>query len=246
MTDYKACILIPVYNHDKQLEPVLKKIVSYQLPIILIDDGSSQNSSAHLKKLKYLYGLELFKLPVNQGKGAAVVRGFLEAWRLGYTHAIQLDADGQHDTNKIAELLALSKGQPHALITAIPSYDESVPAVRKFGRYLTHFLVWLHTLSFSIKDSMMGFRSYPLAEVMQLLNKQHTVGRRMDFDTDIMVRLFWEGVPVVSLSVDVVYPKDGLSHFDFLKDNWRISCMHFLLFFGMLKRLPFLLAKKIK
>lgn len=246
MIDYKPCILIPVYNHDKQLEPVLKDVAAYKLPIIVVDDGSSKNCAAHLKKLKYLYGLELFQLPINQGKGAAVVRGFLEAWRLGYSHVIQLDADGQHDVSRLTDLLTLSKEQLTSLITAIPIYDESVPRSRKIGRYITHFWVWVNTLSFSIKDSMMGFRVYPLAEVIQLLNVQNTVGRRMDFDTDIMVRLFWRGVSVISLPVKVIYPDDGLSHFNLVRDNWRISCMHTALFFGMLKRMPLLLVQKIK
>jgi hypothetical protein len=139
--------------------------------------------------------------------------------------------------------LELARTHPDAIIAGCPVYDESVPALRLYARYLTHVWVWINTLSFAIRDSMCGFRAYPLAPVMRLIAR-HQVGRRMNFDTDIIVRLFWDGVPVRNLPTRVSYPTDGVSHFRGFLDNVLISRMHATLFFGMLLRLPVLLGRK--
>ncbi len=110
---------------------------------------------------------------------------------------------------------------------------------------ITDFWVWINTLSFTIKDSMCGYRLYPLAETMPLISDT-AVGQRMDFDTDILVRLYWRGIAVEQLETRIHYHHDGVSHFDMLRDNLRISKMHTRLFFGMLVRLPVLMARTWK
>ena len=109
-----------------------------------------------------------------------------------------------------------------------------MPAIRYYGRYATHALVWLNTWSLAIRDSMCGFRIYPLRACIEL-SERSRLGQRMDFDTDVMVRLFWAGVPVRFTSVRVTYPAGGVSHFDVLRDNLLLSLMHgrhFLLLLG--------------
>ncbi|MGH6629717.1 MAG: glycosyltransferase family 2 protein, partial [Burkholderiales bacterium] len=123
--------------------------------------------------------------------------------------------------------------------------DHTVPRSRLYGRYLTHVWVWINTLSLQIKDSMCGLRAYPLAATCAIWRKT-SIGQRMDFDVEIIVRLKWEGVQVVSTPVRVHYPADGVSHFDLLMDNVRISWMHARLFFGMLVRLPWLLDRRLR
>jgi hypothetical protein len=93
---------------------------------------------------------------------------------------------------------------------------------------------------------MCGFRVYPLAPVANLYGAGEVIGQRMDFDTEIMVRLFWRGTPVSDLPVSVIYPPDNTSNFDLWRDNLRISGMHARLFFGMLRRAPRLLLRKLR
>jgi hypothetical protein len=119
-----------------------------------------------------------------------------------------------------------------------------VPKARLYGRLLTHVWVWINTLSLAIKDSMCGFRVYPLADVVDVIDHAR-LGRRMDFDPEIAVRLVWRGLKVVNLPTPVSYPRDGVSHFDTLWDNVRISGMHARLFFGMLLRAPLLLWRRV-
>ncbi|HBZ6044182.1 TPA: glycosyltransferase family 2 protein, partial [Escherichia coli] len=124
-----------------------------------------------------------------------------------------------------------------------PIYDDSIPRSRLYGRWVTHVWVWIETLSLQLKDSMCGFRVYPVAPTLQLA-KYATIGKRMDFDTEVMVRLYWQGNTSYFVPTRVTYPQDGLSHFDALKDNVRISLMHTRLFFGMLPRIPSLLMRR--
>ncbi|MEN9357452.1 MAG: hypothetical protein RL695_1623, partial [Pseudomonadota bacterium] len=188
--------------------------------------------------------VRLFRLPKNSGKGVAVVRGLREAHAAGMTHGLQVDADGQHAIADVSRFLEAGQRNPAAVIAGQPIYDASAPASRRYGRFISHFWVWIETLSFAIGDSMCGFRLYPLAPTVALLERT-AMPARMDFDTAIIVRLFWCGVPVVNQPTCVIYPPDGLSHFKLWRDNLRITRMHTRLFFGMLWRLPLLLWRRL-
>ena len=243
---YKPCFIIPVYNHHQFIERTLKKVMSYGDRVFLIDDGSIEEGQFLLEDLsKKNPSVSLIRLPCNQGKGAAVMTGLEAAFKQGFTHALQIDADGQHDCSDIPNFIEYSREYPENIVSGQPIYDSSIPKSRLYGRYICHFWVWVETLSFDIKDSMIGFRVYPLDPIISLL-KDTTLGQRMDFDTEILVRLYWRGVPTLFIKTRVVYPLNGISHFNNLTDNWRITKLHTRLFFGMLKRLPFLIGRKFE
>ena len=162
----------------------------------------------------------------------------------GYTHALQVDADGQHTLTDVPQFIEAARSSPQAVICGYPVFDASIPKVRLYGRYLTHAMVWLQTLSFEVKDSMCGFRLYPLAAVAKLMQRS-SIGPRMDFDTDILVKLYWQDVPLRWLPTRVRYPIDGVSHFRMVLDNLRMTTMHVRLLGGMLLRLPLLLGRKL-
>ena len=210
----------------------------------MVNDGSDQHTTKLFQQLteKYSY-LTLIEHSVNQGKGAAVQTGLETAYKKGFTHALQIDADGQHDLNDVSKMLLESKSYPQALISGKPVYDDSVPKHRYYARNITHFWVWVETLSFQIKDTMCGYRVYPLTETIALFSKQ-SIGKRMDFDIEIMVRLFWQKIECRFIPTAVEYPEDGISHFRAFEDNVLISWMHTKLFFGMLIRIPSLLLRK--
>ncbi|WP_248745334.1 glycosyltransferase family 2 protein [Pseudomonas sp. MWU12-2037] len=240
---HKPCAVIPVYNHEAAVPAVLEAVLAAGLPCVLVDDASSPTCAAVLEQLAEREHVSLVKLPVNQGKGGAVMSGMREAARLGFSHVLQVDADGQHDLQDIAVFLDASRQHPEALICGYPQYDESVPKGRLYARYLTHVWVWINSLSLQIRDSMCGFRVYPLPPVLALINSVK-VGKRMDFDSDILVRLSWRNQPMRWLPTKVHYPLDGLSHFRMFHDNALISSMHTRLFFGMLVRLPSILWRR--
>lgn len=243
--EYALLVVVPVYDHEHAIAEVVAGIRAAGLPCLLVDDGSHADCAAVLAGLARQPGVGLLRLQHNQGKGGAMLAGFSEAARLGYTHVLQIDADGQHDTAELGRFAALSRERADAVICGIPAYDETVPKIRLYGRYGTHVWVWINTLSLHLRDSMCGFRVYPLAPVLQVMAEE-TIGRRMDFDTEILVRLYWREVPVHHLATPVTYPKDGVSHFDVWRDNLRISGMHARLFGGMLRRAPRLLRRRLR
>lgn len=244
--EFRPCAVIPVYDHEHAIGQVLAAVLAHDLPCVLVDDASSASCAAVLDALAAAHPAQvtLLRHAVNRGKGAAVLTAVQHAAAAGYTHALQIDADGQHSTDDIPRFLQQAAAQPHSVIVGCPQYDDSVPPVRFYGRYLTHVWVWINTLSLDIKDSMCGFRVYPLSSLMHLARRKK-IGERMDFDTDILVRLHWDGVSVVNLPTRVTYPTDGVSHFRVGRDNLLISRMHAILFFGMLIRAPRLLGRRL-
>lgn len=243
---FEPVVVIPVYDHPATIAAVVAQVRSQGLPCILVDDGSGAECARVLDTLTAADpgNVALVRLPHNQGKGAAMVAGFREAGRRGFTHVLQIDADGQHACADIPVFIAQARRAPAAVIAGCPIYDASVPRGRLYGRYATHIWVWINTLSLDIRDSMCGFRVYPLASLLPLLASVR-IGRRMDFDSDVIVRLHWRGVAVVNQPTRVTYPQDGVSHFRMWRDNARISAMHTRLFFGMLLRAPLLLWRKV-
>ncbi len=237
--------MVPVYNHQHALAITFPRLHASGLPIILIDDGSNLQCRQILAELATKHpSTILISLPHNLGKGAALKAGFAQAQAQGFSHALQIDADGQHNSDDIPRFIATSQQNPKALICGYPLYDDSVPRHRFYARYLTHIWVWINALSFTIKDSMCGFRIYPIAAIVQLINEEPT-GNRMEFESEIAVRWAWRGGSVINLPTKVSYPLDGLSHFAPWRDNLLISKMHASLFFGMLRRLPLLLSRKL-
>ncbi|MCW8328975.1 glycosyltransferase family 2 protein [Photobacterium sp. SDRW27] len=237
MTTFHPCFLIPCYNHGRTVPAVLDSLASYRYPVIIVDDGSDAATKEILAEQAQRSNVTIVTLPENQGKGGAVIAGIYEAFKQSFTHAIQIDADGQHDLNALPKLIAESSTHLTSLVSGQPVYDESVPKSRLYGRYATHIWVWIETLSFAIKDSMCGFRSYPIGRMIKILER-NKLGTRMDFDTEIMVRMYWDGCDIRFVDTKVIYPEGGISHFDALWDNIKISTMHTRLFFGMLPRIP--------
>ncbi|MDR2506385.1 MAG: glycosyltransferase family 2 protein [Candidatus Accumulibacter sp.] len=242
---FNPCFVIPVFDHWKQMREMVKSLSEHGSSIYIVDDGSNDETRSVLDSLaREFRSVRLFRLQENAGKGAAVMHGMLKAFEDGCSHALQIDADGQHDVRDVPRFLRLARINPEALICGAPLYDASIPKKRFYGRYITHFWVCVETLSFRVRDSMCGFRLYPLKSVCALIRRVN-LPKRMNFDVEILVRMAWEGVPMESVPTRVVYPPDGLSHFDMLKDNIRISLTHVRLFTGMLFRLPVLLFRKV-
>lgn len=238
MSEFNPCVVIPHYNHSDLLPGVIGKLQAFGLPILVVDDGSSQDHRDRVVQLCAEYpNVKMKSTNVNSGKGHAVMTGIRETFANGYTHAIQIDGDGQHDIEALSTLIAKAKEKPRDMVTGYPVYGEDIPSVRKYGRYITHFWVWVETLSFDIKDSMCGFRVYPVKECVALFSKVQ-LSPRMEFDTEVMVKLHWHGLEFQHLPVRVHYPEAGRSHFRYFTDNMRLIWAHTKMVLGMLVRAP--------
>ena len=244
-SSFRPCCVIPIYDHGATIRALVAALAAHGLPIYIVDDGSGAATQAELARVRGEFPqVRLSRLAHNRGKGAAVMHGMRQARADAMTHALQIDADGQHDARDVPRFIARAGERPDAVICGQALFDASVPKARFYGRYLTHWMVWLETLSFAIRDSMCGFRLYPLAATGELI-EQGVIPPRMDFDTSMVVRLAWRGVPIENLPTRVIYPVGGISHFRMLRDNLRLTRMHALLVCGMLARLPLLLGRKL-
>lgn len=233
---YKLAFLIPHYNHIKKLPNLVEKLKEFGCFILVVDDGSNDDYKAVLDSL----GVCILYREKNGGKGAAVKSGFEYLYQNGFTHALQIDADMQHEISKIPEFIKLSQNNQNALICANPIYSQDAPKSRLYGRKITNFWVAINTLSLKIKDSMCGFRLYPL-EAVNLVIKD-CKSDAMDFDIDIFYLLYKARVVFVWLDVKVFYDLSEVSHFRGFKDNLLISKIHAKHFFG----LPKFIYKRLK
>lgn len=242
----KCAVVIPIYNHGRFVTPLVEAVVGEGLRCILVDDGSLKETVDILERLAGQFSeVAVIRHEKNRGKGAAVISGVTFAAKKGFTSVLQIDADGQHDIEDLPRFIAASNEGSNLLVLGKPVFDESIPRHRFYCRYLTHALVWLECLSFEIADSMCGYRVYPVISFLELSGKGK-LPPRMDFDTEVAVRLYWQGVRIITLETQVRYPENGLSNFRMIKDNLRMTSMHIRLLGGMILRFPRLLARNFR
>lgn len=238
--------LLPVYNHGSTLSKVVSSLQKYDLPIIIVDDGNDlQNKNLIDEVVTAFPKITLIVNKRNRGKGFAVCRGIKEARKMGITHLFQIDADGQHDAQVCDDFLRESNSNPEALICGYPEFDDSVPAVRLKAKKVSNGYSRFLTLDKTgyMKDSMCGFRIYPVEPFYEIC-RHAWIDSHMGFDSEILIRMIWRGVPVIYKSVHVTYPKGNKSNFRVIRDNIHISFMFTRLTFGMLIRYPILCARK--
>ena len=223
----------------------MSSLEPYGLHCFVIDDGSDAATRAVLDAIEARHPwVEVFHRERNGGRGAALKTGYRLAARAGFSHAIQLDADGQHDAADVKRFLEEIARDPDALILGSPIFDASAPKSRLYGRQLSRAMVWLSTLSFDITDPLCGFRAIPLAETVALIDSAPT-GDAMEFDPELVIRLHWRGLRIRNLPTRVVYRPGGLSHFDMIGDNARMTWVYTRSLGGMLVRLPRLLGRRL-
>ena len=243
----KYGFVVPVYNHGSTLEGVVQKLSAHNFPVIVVDDGNDAENKAFISAVEKKYPLvTVVTRAKNGGKGKAMSDGVRKAHEMGLTHILQIDSDGQHDAGRVARFLELSEKNPEAVICGYPEYDVEAPKSRVRGRKIANGWVHLVTLSHQIKDAMIGFRIYPVEPYFKLLNSHAILDSRMGFDIDILVHLSWKGVPIISESVKVSYPEDGISNFRMFRDNVHISLTYTRLCLGLLVRFPLILARKAR
>ena len=241
-------VLIPSYNPGRNVIATVRAARARWNPVWVVIDGSTDGSSGWLQDLaRDDPGLRIIVLPVNQGKGAAVLHGVEQARGAGFTHALTMDSDGQHPADLIPAFMAASQRQPGAMVLGKPVFGPEAPALRVNGRKVSNAWANLETLWAGIGDSLYGFRVYPIAPLIRVMRGQRFM-RRFDFDPEAVVRLCWAGVAPVNLDAPVRYlsaDEGGVSHFRYLRDNTLLTWMHTRLFIGFVLRLPLLVWRRL-
>ncbi len=243
----KHLVLIPSFNTGPILLETVQAARAVFSPVWVVLDGSTDGSAAALASLPRDDGLRVLTLPVNSGKGAAVLHGLRAAAAAGYTHALTMDADGQHPANMIPAFIAASRAAPGAMILGVPQFGPDAPALRVGGRRISNWWAGLETLWAGVGDSLFGFRVYPIQPLLAVMRRTRWM-RRFDFDPEAVVRLCWAGVAPVNLPSPVRYlttGQGGVSHFRYGRDNLLLTGMHVRLMLGFLVRLPVLAIRRL-
>jgi glycosyltransferase involved in cell wall biosynthesis len=217
--------VIPTFDNPATVRAVVEGVRRHLAEIVVVDDGSGEEGRRAVDAIARDGLARVERRARNGGKGAAVKTGFAAAQRLGATHVLQIDADGQHDADDVPRFLAEARAHPDALILGQPVFDASQPRGRAIARQISIFWVHVETGGRVIADPQCGFRVYPLAAALAA----HARGDHMEFDLELPVRMVWAGTPVRNLPTRVRYlsaADGGVSHFDLLRDNARISWLH--------------------
>jgi glycosyltransferase involved in cell wall biosynthesis len=242
-------VLIPSYNPGSQVLATVRGALERWSPVWVVVDGSTDGSAEQLLRWAATQaGLRVLVLPTNQGKGAAVLHGIRAALRAGFTHALTMDADGQHPSQRIPTFMQASQSARDAMVLGRPVFDASAPTIRVQGRRISNWWVNLETLWSGIDDSLCGFRVYPMAPLERVMQRQFWM-RRFDFDGEAVVRLCWRGVRPVNLPAPIRYfrPEEGgVSHFNYWRDNALLSWMHLRLVAEFVIRLPSLALRRLR
>ena len=240
-------LLIPSYNTGPQVYETVRAARAHWNPVWVVTDGSTDGTPEGLREMAASDpGLVLIALPVNAGKGAAVLHGLNAARAAGFTHALTMDSDGQHPAELIPSFMQASIARPETMVLGRPVFDASAPLLRVRGRRVSNWWTNLETLGAGINDSLYGFRVYPITDLIAVMRRQPWM-RRFDFDTEAVVRLAWRGVKPINLAAPVKYltiEEGGVSHFKYGRDNVLLTWMHLRLMLEFALRLPVLLWRK--
>jgi glycosyltransferase involved in cell wall biosynthesis len=242
-------VLIPSYNTGAKLFATVAEARAQWNPVWVVIDGSTDGTGAELqRRTAGDPGVRVLLQPENQGKGAAILAGLQAAAASGFTHALTMDADGQHEAAAIPGFMAASQQEPRAMILGVPVFDTSAPRLRVVGRRVSNWWANLETVWLGINDSLCGFRIYPIADLRTIMEKSRWM-RRFDFDVEAAVRLTWRGLDLVNKPVSIRYfrPEEGgVSHFHYGRDNLLLAGMHARLMLGFVLRLPALLLRRAR
>ncbi len=244
----KHLVLIPSYNTGERLLETVADARRYWQTVWVVIDGSTDGSGEALAEFSQkLPGLYVLRRRRNGGKGAAVLDGLRAAAADGFTHALIMDADGQHPASSIPKFIALSRQNPKAMILGLPIFDGSAPRLRVVGRRVSNACTKLETLG-AIGDSLFGFRVYPIAPLKAVMESSRRM-RRFDFDVEAAVRLSWRGVPAINHPAPVRYfrAEEGcVSHFNYWRDNLVLGATHVRLMAAFLGRSLQLATRRVR
>ena len=201
-------IVIPVYNHEGKVQEVLKEALELNLPVIVVDDGSTDSTADRINTVE---GVRVLRHQINQGKGAAILTGFKEALKIS-DWAITMDADGQHHPKDAIRLMGAVPEGKRPIVVGIRQgmIKTYVPWTSRFGRRFSNFWVWISGGP-RMKDSQSGFRIYPLPECMNLDIK----ARRFQFEVEVLVKANRNRMPIIEEPIQVTYDEGDqrISHF---------------------------------
>lgn len=225
---FRPAVVAPTYNNARTLRAVLDALAANGLPVIAVNDGSSDETTAILKDWLAAASHELPERHVvshktNRGKAQAMASGFQRARELGFTHALTIDTDGQHDVADVSPMIDLASSHTESLVVGARPTAGGYPIGSRIGRVISNLLIWIEC-GVRVDDSQCGLRVYPLARLAMV----PTFADRFGFETEVITRFAWAGGDVRQLPIRCIYEVPGgrTSHFRPWRDSFSASVMH--------------------
>ncbi len=224
--DLNTCIIIPTYNNATTIEEVVNNVLKYTCDIIIVDDGSTDNTAAILNKFDTI---DIVSYSKNVGKGWAIRKGFEKALTLGFDYAITIDSDGQHYADDIPFFIDALKQNPDSVIIGSRNIKaDGMPSKNTFANKFSNFWFWAET-NIKLPDTQSGFRLYPI----KLYKSTRFFTRKYEFEIEVLVRSAWSNIKIIPIPIKVYYPpeEERVTHFRPLPDFTRISILNTVLVF---------------
>lgn len=241
-SDLKCCVIIPTYNNDRTLEKLIRSVLEYTGDVIIVNDGSTDNTSGILKKFGHLMVISYTR---NRGKGYALKKGFSLAIEKSYRYAITIDSDGQHFAEDLPKFLEKAEEHPDSLIVGARDMEQAgIPGTSSFGHKFSVFWFRVET-GIRIPDVQSGYRLYPLEKIKE----KHFYTSKYEFEVEVLVRSGWHGINITSVPIRVYYApgEERISHFRKFRDSARVSMLNtILVMMALLWIRPFLFARGLK
>lgn len=218
MSTPRLAALVPAYQAASTVGDVVRGTRGVVETVLVVDDGSTDATGEAARAA----GATVLRQQPNAGKGAALGRGFAHLRAAGFTHAVTLDADGQHYPEEIPLLVAAMVDDPQAIVVGVRRKEgQEIAPIALFGNQVADWFME-RLAGQALPDTQSGFRIYPLAETLAL----GAVGTRYDFETEILFRAARSGMRLHGVPVRVYYPPvaERVSHFDPWWDTARIIC----------------------
>ncbi len=231
----KCCVIIPTYNNGTTLSKLISEVFEYVDDIIVVNDGSTDNTARVLANLQKQ--ITVIQHPLNRGKGIALRNAFAEARKMGFDHAISIDSDGQHFASDLPAFLEILQNEPGSLVIGSRNMEQKdVPAKSSYGNQCSNFWFKVET-GIPLKDTQSGYRLYPIKRLEGL----RFITRRFEFEIEVIVKAAWQNIPVKNMPVRIHYAtgSERITHFKPIKDIAKISLLHAgLLTIGILYYIP--------
>ncbi|MBN1790946.1 MAG: DUF2062 domain-containing protein [Bacteroidales bacterium] len=221
MVGMNWCVVIPTFNNANTLEKVIQDVLQYTGHVIVVNDGSTDNTPMVLQRFPNIITVSFFR---NKGKGFALRKGFERALQEGYTHAVTLDSDGQHYASDIEKIIREAETSPQTLIVGSRTLPrEKLRKGSGFANKFSNF--WFRFITgVTLPDTQSGFRLYPL----EMIKNIRFVTRRYEFELEVLIRSAWKGIQLIGIPIQVYYPAraERVSHYRPFTDFMRISLLN--------------------
>lgn len=217
----EAIVLIPTYNNDKTLSKVIDEVLMYAQDVLVVNDGSTDETFTILSSRS---DISVLHLPKNKGKGYALKTGIRASAKRGFKYAISIDSDGQHYASDLPVFIEAAQKSPDVLYVGGRNLQaDNMPSKNTFANRFSNFWFWAET-GVELSDTQSGYRWYPLEKI----SKMKFVSGRYELELELMVRAAWKGIPVENLPINVYYPpvEERVSHFHPIIDFTRISILN--------------------